>query len=347
MKILHCADIHLDSSLRTNLTGEQAAIRNNEILLTFKDMIEYGRREGVKIVLIAGDLFDSDIRSPKTIQVLADCIQTNTDMDFLYIRGNHDENKPLSELEGLPNFRVFERGICAYRYGRVCITGISELSMCRYLRLSAADINIVVFHGELSKKDMPSGLNIDYMAAGHIHRYGVQRIDDRGIFCYSGCLEPRGFDECVQTGFVIAEMNEQIPAEQTGNVRIKFVPFGRRQAHIVSVRMQADTTTPSLCRMIEDSSAGISSGDIVKAELTGETAPGQSIDYTYIEQYFKERFFAFRLDDKTAVSRRAETAKAVGPIGERFVKLVMDSEEPEDVKKFILEKGLNALRGVY
>lgn len=345
VKILHCADIHLDSSLRTNLTAEQAAVRNNEILLTFKDMVEYGRREGVKIVLIAGDLFDTKLRSPKTLQVLADCIHSNSDIDFLYLRGNHDDGEKIPELEALSNFRVFERGICTYRYGRVCVTGVTELSMFDYLKLSSSDINIVAFHGEVSKKDMLSGHNIDYVAAGHIHRHTVSEIDERGVFCYSGCLEPRGFDECAQTGFVIAETNEQKPAGKTENVSLRFVPFGRRQAHTAEVKIGINDNTPSLCRLIEDSVSGFASEDIVKVNVTGETVPGQAIDYKYAERYFAERFFAFRIEDKTSPS--VKEIKNTGPIGARFVKLVEESAESEEDKKFIIEKGLRALRGEY
>ena len=36
MKILHCADIHLDSPMETHMTREQAATRNTEILKSFQ-----------------------------------------------------------------------------------------------------------------------------------------------------------------------------------------------------------------------------------------------------------------------------------------------------------------------
>jgi exonuclease SbcD len=40
---------------------------------------------------------------------------------------------------------------------------------------------------------------IDYLALGHIHSYKMEQLDSRGVYCYPGCLEGRGFDECVNT----------------------------------------------------------------------------------------------------------------------------------------------------
>ena len=35
MKLIHCADIHLDSALATSLTRQEARRRNDELLETF------------------------------------------------------------------------------------------------------------------------------------------------------------------------------------------------------------------------------------------------------------------------------------------------------------------------
>lgn len=60
MKLIHCADIHLDSALATSLTRQEARRRNDELLETFIKMMDYAQREKVRAVLVAGDLFDSE-----------------------------------------------------------------------------------------------------------------------------------------------------------------------------------------------------------------------------------------------------------------------------------------------
>ena len=55
MKLIHCADIHLDSALATSLTRQEARRRNDELLETFIKMMDYAQREKVRAVLVAGD----------------------------------------------------------------------------------------------------------------------------------------------------------------------------------------------------------------------------------------------------------------------------------------------------
>ncbi len=47
MKVIHCADIHLDSSLNTNLSSTKATIRNNEILQSFERLTIYAKENDV------------------------------------------------------------------------------------------------------------------------------------------------------------------------------------------------------------------------------------------------------------------------------------------------------------
>ena len=58
MKIIHCADLHLDSNMTSNLSREQAKQRKAELLATFERMIAYAKDNFVKAVIIAGDLYD-------------------------------------------------------------------------------------------------------------------------------------------------------------------------------------------------------------------------------------------------------------------------------------------------
>ena len=46
MKIIHCADIHLDSKMSANLTKEKARERKTELLTTFQNMVTYVRSFG-------------------------------------------------------------------------------------------------------------------------------------------------------------------------------------------------------------------------------------------------------------------------------------------------------------
>ena len=68
MKILHCADLHMDSPMETHMTSEQARIRNAEILKSFRRMTEYAEQQKIRLVLIAGDLFDRERITKRTVE---------------------------------------------------------------------------------------------------------------------------------------------------------------------------------------------------------------------------------------------------------------------------------------
>ena len=61
MKIIHCADVHLDSRMLRHLSKEQAKERRNEILNTFGQMVTYAAKNDVAAIIIAGDLFETSI----------------------------------------------------------------------------------------------------------------------------------------------------------------------------------------------------------------------------------------------------------------------------------------------
>ena len=90
MKLIHCADLHLDSPLGRNLTAAQARERGGELCAGFARMIRYGAEHGARGVLIAGDLFDSSHVSSQVSGFVLDQIRQTPEMEFFYLRGNHD-----------------------------------------------------------------------------------------------------------------------------------------------------------------------------------------------------------------------------------------------------------------
>ena len=61
MKIIHTADIHLGSAMDSVLPYQKAKERKAELRATFGRMIEYAREEGVRVILLSGDVFSRRI----------------------------------------------------------------------------------------------------------------------------------------------------------------------------------------------------------------------------------------------------------------------------------------------
>ena len=154
MKIIHCADLHLDSQMTANLTKEQARERKREIIRTFTRMVEYAEKTGVRLIMISGDLFDTRNVSALARNTVRDMICTHPQIDFLYLRGNHDSDNFLSKLEEVPdNLLLFSDTWTAYRYGNIVISGIelsenNRATVYNSLVLGHEDFNIVMMHGQ-------------------------------------------------------------------------------------------------------------------------------------------------------------------------------------------------------
>ena len=126
MKIIHCSDLHLDSKMETNLDKEKARERKNEILITFERMVNYAKENEVKVIIIAGDLFDKNTVTAKVKNTVKNAIYSNPEIDFIYLRGNHDEASFLDEDEELPsNLKGFNNEWTTYdEYKDITISGI-------------------------------------------------------------------------------------------------------------------------------------------------------------------------------------------------------------------------------
>src|SRR5574344_670031 len=90
MKIIHCADLHLDSKMESNLSKEKADERKAELLQTFTRMVDYAQENNVKAVIIAGDMFDTSnkyqIRIKKQVCYV---ITQRPSRSILYPQGTH------------------------------------------------------------------------------------------------------------------------------------------------------------------------------------------------------------------------------------------------------------------
>ncbi len=105
---------------------------------------------------------------------------------------------------------------------------------------------------------------IDYLALGHIHSYQTGPLDETGSYCYPGCLEGRGFDECGEKGFVLLTVED-------GSVAHEFVPFSARQLHRVPVDITGLTQNAQIAQRMKEQARGLSPEDMVEFLLTGES----------------------------------------------------------------------------
>ena len=350
MRLIHCSDLHLDSAMESNLPVRQARERKAEILGTFARLVRWAGAEQVDGVLICGDLFDTRRVSAKTAELVLDIMAQAAEVEFFYLRGNHDEGRDIFAGRELPaNVHTFGTDWTCYRRGDVVITGAEPEdwnAIYDSLDLPAETVNIVLLHGQESTQPgreliaLPKlrGRNIDYLALGHIHSCRMQRLDDRGVWCYCGCLEGRGFDECGEKGFVLLDI-------ENGGVKASFVPFAARQLREVVADITGCVTITQLQNAMEQAAAGIGPDTMVKFTLVGTYTPQTQKDLTYLAKYFSQRFWFVKIkDDSRFRIERGSYEHDISLKGE-FIRLVMASDRSEEDKGRIICAGLQALAG--
>lgn len=362
MRLIHCADLHIDSNLRTYLTEEEANARKNEILNNFPRLIQYATQNNINKILIAGDLFDADSVSRHAENVVYNAILGNPRIMFYYVPGNHDENNFLVGNRDLPkNIVVFDeklRKIPLNDAGTIVLYSLklteeNYKSFYDYLNFDESKFNILMLHGEERAGGSANfeecidfgklkNKGIDYLALGHIHKRITMPLDERGMIVYPGCLEGRGFDECGEHGFYVADINEEIL-----NVAYTFVPFAHRRMIELDVPVTGVTGTTDIAERIQNSldKNEIDPDDFLKIVLCGKTDVFADKNLDYLLVCFKETAKVVKIVDKTSPYVDYDSYKNDMSLKGEYIRLVQNADLSDTDKACIIKMGIDALMG--
>ena len=348
MKMIHCADIHLGSALTSRFGKDKALKRKGELRSAFSAMVDYAREENIPVILLSGDVFDSDRPSKKDKEFFYQVVKNNPSIDFLYLRGNHDQ-RGAYDME-LPNLKTFEDRWSCYRYDDTAIWGLelegtNEAALYNALQARQEDKNIVMLHGQLSDSPGPGRIclsrlrekYIDYLALGHIHSYGIGSLDSRGIWCYPGCLEGRGYDEIGEKGFVVIDTDD-LSAPQ-------FVKRSRRVVRYLEIDLTGCADEYQALRQVQQELPP-NCEDLLRLELVGETAWDASDLPGELAPILEGRYFHHSIKNRTVRAFDLDSyAQEISLAGE-FVRRVQALEGiSEEERREVIQLGLRALDG--
>ena len=166
VRLIHTADLHLDSAFSSRFSKEEAEERRQNLLMAWNRLLSYGIEKKVQAVLIAGDLFDSAVVSRSTMEIFLSSIRRNPDISFFYLRGNHDTENTFRFQENLPkNLFLFSKGGKKYRLNEKLILAGKEyygsternkdaFSGQSFWDFKEEDCNLFMLHGELTESDI-------------------------------------------------------------------------------------------------------------------------------------------------------------------------------------------------
>ena len=259
MRILHAADLHLDSPL-SSLPAPQAAQRRRELRDIPHRLAQLARAEGADVVLLGGDLLDADRVYPQSIQAMAQALGELSIPVFI-APGNHDPYTPQSpyaaaswpdnvhifstpqmEAVELPQLGAVIHG-CAFPAPHREDSPLSGYTVARDGRL-----HILCLHGEVAPTGryapiLPGQLGATgahYAALGHVHRCSGLQREGETYWAYPGCPEGRGFDEVGEKGCLLVDVTHQ-------GTTARFLPLCCRKYRIQEV--DVDNLSQTLAQM--------------------------------------------------------------------------------------------------
>ncbi|MBO7187272.1 MAG: metallophosphoesterase, partial [Clostridia bacterium] len=348
--------LHLDSKLTSNFSADKAKIRRNEFLLNFSRLLSDAEKNGVKIVIIAGDLFDEQKITKYAKEEVISTINNHKDVEIIYLVGNHEKTAFLDGIDSIPSNLTAVTSLTWEKFVRddvvISLANLTKNNagiIYSTLNLNKEDKNIVVMHGatvNYRMKEDKEFVNIpelkdkyiDYLALGHYHSFIKENLDSRGIYAYSGCLEGRGFDELGDKGYVLID---------TDDIKnIKFIPFAKRTAHEVVVEVDGLKSWSEIKTKVYTALKGISNDDIIKVVLTGKIDKSTLIFAEELQNSLGITYFFAKVYDETVLFLTEEELNTGVGIKNEFLALVnKDGALTEQDKTKIIQYGLKALKG--
>ena len=339
MKIIHTADVHLDSPM----AGVDGKTRRRELVTAFSSMAQYADNVGAGAVVVAGDLFDDKFVSEATVKSVADVINGSKARWFV-LMGNHGDETPYRKLSQMAKINTFGRDWTRYDVDNVTICGkelsASDVGNFAPLPLEKGRFNLVTLHGDVDSdayghidKKTLSACPINYVALGHRHRLETFSFG-KVKACYSGALEPRGFDEGPDGGFVVID---------TDSGEIKFVKQSVRAVITKTVDVTSATSEIALERLISDAVSDVSARTYLNLIFTGSSDADLRVEFV-ARQMLDGKFFALRIQNDVTTRRNMDEILGEVSLRGEFARLALEIEDKK-LQSEVLELGLKFLEG--
>lgn len=274
MKILHSADLHLDSAF-AGRSAEAVARLKRELLRVPGKLAAICRERECDLMLLSGDLFDGPWTA-ESLHALKTALKEAGVPTFIS-PGNHDFCSPSSPWigESWPeNVHIFtkptlESVVVPSLDCRIYGAGFEAMDCGGLLEGFQTEgeetFHIAVLHGDPMQKKSPynpitqaqvAASGLDYLALGHVHKTGSFRAG-KTLCAWPGCPMGRGYDELEEKGLLVITLEREAQAE--------FIPLDTPRFYDVEAEVFTDpvATVSSVLGAVENA-------DYYRITLTGE-----------------------------------------------------------------------------
>lgn len=335
MQFIFTADIHLDSKFQ----NENTALRNGELISYFEEIVNYGKKTGVNVIVLGGDIFDTPYPSEELKTAFKNIIMSNPDMLFLAICGNHDPLNITAFYSSVPeNFYVFPDKITPYQLEDITIYGISEKMaeniVDPWKNFKAEGRFITLSHGDLNAATL-ANTGASLCLLGHIHKTNVTVLTNGAIAIHCGTPAGRGFDECGQKGFYVID---------TEDFNYKFIKTSAKIYKEYEIDISELESSSQILDLLQSTEVG--SNEIARAILTGKLRTPFTIDCEKLHGLVPK---FLEIKDKSDVDIDVMENINENTLEGEFVRLLTEQLEkasPDDRQKILdsMKEGILALR---
>lgn len=302
LKILHFADLHLDSSFAGLGFPSLTARKYREALKdAFVRIINLATEKKVDIITIGGDLYEHERFTRDTGEFLRTQLQRLWGKKIFIAPGNHDPWMPESMyhyLDWSDNVHIFQKSSFSpiRLAANVTLWGMAHCSFSNHknpvenFKVDRQGINVLLFHGsDMSNippnKGKHAPFNLENLEAtgadvallGHYHRGKIGESAKIKLI-YPGSPEPLGFAEKGMHSVALVSINNN-------QIEIETFPVN----HYNFVQMQVDvsnaTTRDEIKNLIEKSVREQSSKTtLFRVEITGQIHPELDLDLALLKE---------------------------------------------------------------
>jgi DNA repair protein SbcD/Mre11 len=350
LRLLHTADVHLGA--RHADLGEQAAAQRERQFAAFKAAIDLAIAEKVDVVLIAGDLFDSNTQPKRSVERVAGELKrlVAAKIRTVIIPGTHDvydraslyRIHDLAAMSGstpdddLVTVLTPERPSVALKscdvivHGPVFATKRAPYSPLRDLRVAPADgatWHVGMVHGSLAIPDKTDrdevvvtreeieATGLDYLALGHWHSAQQGRAGTTA-YAYSGAPEPVAVTQDGAGKVLLVEL-DMVATNRTVTIEERRVGRTRFEKLDLDAARLADQ--PALLRLL---AAKADPDLILDVRLTGVRPDELDVSTDEVEEQLKSAFLRVRVRDASMPALTAGSLPSEDTIPGAFIRNV-------------------------
>ena len=328
MRFVHTADVHLGRSSRA--FGTAAPEHRQRLMQAFERCLACCRDYDARLLIVAGDLFDSPRPPERTAQrvqsLLADLVRQSQVRATVLIPGTHDpiQSGSLYErwlAEGLPD------GVYLLSAEQPTLN-IPELEVTVHFATDPgklqpnpeAEMNIGLLHGSVQipglvdedeviiTEDQIAGCGMDYLALGHWHSFGDYSQQDV-VALYPGSPEIVGLDQAEQGQVLVVDL------DNAGHCTWEQVATGTLQYRKQDLDLADFANLEELIQSILELADGET---ILDTRLVGMAPEQMVVDHDRILERVEERFFRIRLTDESYADWDETGPEPSGLVAGRF-----------------------------